>query len=320
MNNKICIDFGGGNLKIYHNHFGLVFNQPSLIAVEKRGKKYSIIATGTEAENLISQKQSNQIVFSPITEAIVQSVEYAGAYLRRAINQSIEKYGTKNASVLINVPSGLNITQKSDFIKLCNLAGLKNVDIADSTVSALCGSVELTPEDEVLVIELGASKCDFQILNNFKTKLSATLGLGGNSLKNAITQMLWEDDMFWVTDQDAKNIQQQLCSLLQNNNHRIEVNGISYKTSEDALKSLSAEQFFPLTKGFFDEVILVAKTLVKTYQNSSSSTIHNILLCGGLAKTVGLEKYFIKHFPNAKIIITEDPENAGLRGLAKLLA
>ena len=319
MMNKICIDFGGGNLKIHHNIFGLVFNEPTLIAAEKRGKKYAIIATGNNAEKLFTETKANQVVFSPIAEGVVQSVEYAAALLKRALNSSLNKKAMHQAHVMFCVPSGINTQEKQLFLKICKLCGFKNIDLADAPVAVLLGATELAPEEEVLVIDLGASKCDFQILKNFQIQKSATLGLGGNSIKNALKQTLWEEDCLWINNNFAHSAQKQLCTLLSSNQQRLEICGLHYPTGEELTKSISANQFFPLTKGFFDEVVLIGKTLMLEYQAQTNSRIKNILLSGGLAHTTGLEKFFLKNFSNTKIIITEDPEYASLRGLVKLL-
>lgn len=320
MNNKICIDFGGENLKIHHNQFGVVFNEKSLLAAEKRGKKYAIIKTGTEASKFLEENHENIVVFSPISEGVIQSVEYAAALLKRALYENLNRKHLKNALAIISVPSGISTSQKSDFIKVCKLCGLRNINIADAPISTLLGANEFQPEDEVLVIDLGASKCDFQILKNFNVKVGATLGLGSNSIKNALQKTLWEDEQFWPNPKSLNKIQEELCTLHKSNAERLEVTGIYFPQSEEITKSMSAQKFFPITNGFFNEVVLVAKTLINEYQTNSNSSIQNILLAGGLAKTIGLEKFFLKHFPNTKIVITEDPENANLRGLITLMA
>ena len=310
---QIAIDFGGGFLRIYEKNVGFVFAQPALIAVEKRGKKYAIVATGDKAEAF--QDENNLLVFSPIAEGVIQSVEYATALLKRAL---VTLYPQKHLSgifAFVAVPSGLDAEEKTKFLKTCANAGLGHLDIADSTVCALLGT-DVNPETPVLMIDLGATKCDFQILKNFEIQKSATLGLGANSIQNAIIQTLWEDMDLYITPQTAKDIQTNLCSLFSSDAKSLQITAIHTKTKEAITKTLMAQKVHPIAKGFFEEVALVAKTML---EETHPNKVESIIFSGGLANITGLEKFMLKHFPNVQIIIPQNPENCVLVGLSKLI-
>ena len=55
----LCIDFGGGKLRIFDKNLGLVYNEPALIAVEKKGKKYVVLETGQKA---LEYKNSGRVL------------------------------------------------------------------------------------------------------------------------------------------------------------------------------------------------------------------------------------------------------------------
>ena len=78
---QIAIDFGGGFLRIYEKNVGFVFSAPASLAVEKRGKKYAIIATGEKAAQM--QDENHLLVFSPIAEGTIQSPRFSHFYFER---------------------------------------------------------------------------------------------------------------------------------------------------------------------------------------------------------------------------------------------
>lgn len=310
---QIAIDFGGGYLRIFEKKLGLVYNEPSLIAVEKHGKKYAIIAIGNEAEQFEGTK--NQLVFSPIAEGAVQSVEFASALLKRALESVFFAKTIKNTKVFISVPSGLDKTEKTKFLKTCSLTGITDAQIVDGT---LCAAIGLNKQnEEILIIDLGASKSDFQILQNHQIQKNATLGLGANSIQNAIMQTLWDDLDLYVTPQTAKNIQMELGSLFSSDNNSLQISAIHTQTKEHITKNIMAQKIYPIIKGFFDEVALCANTLLEEYL---PNTVQCIAICGGLAKTPGIEKFFLKNFPNTNIFISENPEETVLEGLKKIIS
>lgn len=310
---QIAIDFGGGFLRIYEKNVGFVFGQPANLAVEKRGKKYAIVATGDKAMQL--QDENNVLVFSPLAEGTIQSVEYATALLRRALLSIYPQNVLGGISAFIAVPAGISAEEKTKFLKTCAGAGLRHLDLADSTVCALLGT-DVNPESPVLMVDLGATKCDFQILQNFEIQKSATLGLGANSIQNAIIQTLWEDMHLYITQQTAKEIQTNLCSLFSSDAKSLQIPAIHTQTKQAITKTLMAQKVHPIAKGFFEEVALVAKTMLEEYHPNA---VAYIVFSGGLANIAGLEKFMIRHFPSVQIVIPQNPEKCVITGLAKLI-
>ena len=184
----LCIDFGGGKLRIFDKNLGLVYNEPALIAVEKKGKKYVVLETGQKALAYKNLAEHNTLVFSPIHEGIIQSPEYSATLLKHALGGLYNSSTLLNSPAFVAVPSAITQKEKKGFIKSLSLAGLKNIKIVDCPVCTMLAQEENFEDENILVIDMGASKCDFQILKDYTPQKSATLGLGGNSIKKAIAQ------------------------------------------------------------------------------------------------------------------------------------
>ncbi|MBR5226965.1 MAG: rod shape-determining protein [Clostridia bacterium] len=317
--NFLCIDFGASKLRIFDKKLGLVHNEPALIAVEKKGKKYVVLETGQKALYYKNLGLDNILVFSPIHEGIIQSPEYSATLLKHALGGLFNSSTLLNARSFISVPSGLNPKEKKAFIKSLALAGLKNIKILDCPVCTLLAQEEDFEDENVLVIDIGASKCDFQILKNFAPQKNATLGLGGNSIKKAITQTFWNDNSIYITDQTAQELQEEFSSLFSSDKKTIEISGIYTINGEQITKNVSSEEIAPIIKGFFAEVVLIANTLIKEFNQDFSEKVTKVIFSGGLCHTKGLEKYLRLNLLCQNILIDEDPENAVLRGLTKLL-
>ncbi|MBP3389778.1 MAG: rod shape-determining protein [Clostridia bacterium] len=315
----LCIDIGGGNLRIFDKNLGLVYNEPALIAVEKKGKKYVVLETGQKALTYKNLTKDNILVFSPIHEGIIQSPEYAATLLKHALEGLYASSKLLNSPAFIAVPSALSKKEKKAFIKSLSLAGLKNIKIVDCPVCTMLAQEEVFEDENILAIDLGATKCDFQILKNFQPQKSATLGLGGNSIKKAIAQTFWNDNNIYITDQTAQNLQEEFASLFSSDKKTVEISGIYTVNGEQITKNISSEEISPIIKGFFAEVVLIANTLIKEFNQDFGEKVSKVLLSGGLCHTKGLEKYLRRNLLCQNIIIDQDPENAVLRGLAKLL-
>lgn len=304
---KIGIDFGGEYLRIFTQN-GLIFKEHSLIAVRKNNEQYFTIAIGEKAKLLQKNKDANILVFSPIMEGQIQSVEYASVLLQRALGEVADKIFFPKAKLfaMISIPSSLNIKQKENYIKVCKMAGVDKVDVVSAPICSLLGTKVFKPEDEVLIADLGASKCDFQIMKNYQTQKNATLGIGGNSIKNAINQMLFEKN-FLIDYDTTTQIEKELASLHPKFNNFFSVDGVNTINHKATQLNLSSNDLFPITESFFEEVFLVIATLINEYQTTSNQ-IPAILISGGLGHTLGLTEFLSSKFPNTKIVIEPDTD------------
>ena len=317
--NLLCIDFGASKLRIFDKKLGLVYNEPAFIAVEKKGKKYVVLETGQSALPYKNQTQNNVLVFSPIHEGLIQSPEYAATLLKHALHSVFQPSTLSNATTFVAVPSGFSKKEKKAFIKALSLSGIKNIEIVDSPICTLLAQEEFIEDENVLVMDIGASKCDFQILKNFTPQKTATLGLGGNSIKSAIAQTFWNDNNIYLTDQTAQDLQEEFASLFSSDKKTMEISGIYTVNGEHITKNVSSEEISPIIKGFFDEVVLIANTLIKEFNKDFDEKVSKVVVSGGLSNTRGLEKFLRKQLLCQNIIIDQDPENAVLKGLTKLL-
>lgn len=315
----LCIDFGAGTLRIYEKKLGLVFNEPALIAVQKKGKKYVVLDVGQKALAYKQQTQNNILAFSPIHEGIIQSPEYAATILKHALQSVLPFTKLSNSCAFVAVPSAISKKEKKAFIKAVSLAGIKDITLIDCPIATLLGQDTTFENENVLVIDLGASKCDFQILSDYIPQKNATLGLGGNSIKNAITQTFWNENQTYISEQTAETLQEEFASLFSSDKKTMPVPGIFTVNGEHITKNVSSEEISPIIKGFFDEVVLIANTLIKEFNHDFEEKVSTVILSGGLAHTLGLEKYLRKRLICPNIILDQDPENAILRGLTKLL-
>lgn len=314
---SIAIDFGSEKLRIFDHALGMVFNQPAKIATTKHAGKFHVVAVGQNASQM--QCQAQHIVFSPISAGVVQSAEYASAFLKHALQQIYSTSTLKKLCAFIALPSGLDATQKQEYVDMCKAACLEHIRITDGTFCTLLSAQNPKPQQPILVIDLGNSKCDFQLLCNNQIFKSATLGIGSSAIARAAQKHLWDEYNFYIDLPQAQKLTETVATLSKSNINSTLLSGISTKNNQTTNKNITSLMLHPIVLGFFEEIILIAQTIVNDFLQEQPNQQIAILLGGGLANMPNLKDFMRNKFPSHQITIHPNPENAVILGLEKII-
>ena len=85
--NDIGIDYGTSNVVIYMKGKGIVFREPSVVAIDRESK--NIIAMGTEAFRMIGRTPGNIQVIRPLAQGEMIDFDLASTLLRNFVAQVI---------------------------------------------------------------------------------------------------------------------------------------------------------------------------------------------------------------------------------------
>ena len=109
--NDIGIDLGTSNVVIYMKGNGIVFREPSVVAIDRETK--NIIAFGLEAYRMIGRTPSNVNVIRPLAQGEMFDFDLASAMLRFFVSSVIGKRLIARPRAVMSVPSGV---KETDFI------------------------------------------------------------------------------------------------------------------------------------------------------------------------------------------------------------
>ena len=85
----IGIDLGTANVLVYVKGKGIVINQPSVVAFEKRSKK--LIAIGNKAKAMMGKAPDNIEVIRPLKQGVISDYMVTERMLKTFIETAMQK-------------------------------------------------------------------------------------------------------------------------------------------------------------------------------------------------------------------------------------
>ena len=311
---RIAIDFGNAQTKIYKLGAGFVLNEPTVAAVPaNENAKAKVI--GTEAKKLIGKTASDTKIVFPIFEGDIVSDKVAS----KTLSEFLKK--TKSSSLLgvkavMSVPCGANATFLKKLESVVNDAGISSVDFVEAPIlSAIGQGLTLTDVSPYFVIDMGAGNTNIAAVSLEGVIAGISVNIGGNNLDTAIIDFLADSYGLQVGIITAEKLKIQVGSLVENDTLATVVNGRDVLTGKPRSISVRASDIKPVLEKYYDKVVSLAlKVLAKLPPEVSAEIRHaGIYVSGGSASVYGLEDYFVKKF-GMQVTVAENPSSSVVFG------
>lgn len=314
MKISLGIDFGSQYLTIYKKGEGVIFKEPSLLCVKKSDSNFIVLALGEDVKK-IKDDDINQIIFSPLAEGTVKSVEYAALLLKYALNKIFKVLIFKNFEAHIAIPCGLNTEEAGKFVKVLKLAGLSKIHIVSAP---LC--VNSKPNLTTLVIDIGAGKADIAIIKSGEIVKGATLGIGGYNIDAMLLQKMTDKHSAYFAEFSARKAKEEIGSLFPNDTGSTQLVGIDINDNTPHNYPISSKLVHSQIEAVFKEIAKVAVSLVSILPENLQNELSEggCILVGGSSLLTGAEKYFAKAL-GIPAFIPDNAENAIALGFKFIL-
>ncbi|MDE6709296.1 MAG: rod shape-determining protein, partial [Oscillospiraceae bacterium] len=182
----IGIDLGTANVLISVGNKGVVLNEPSVVAFNK--KLGEVIAIGDEAYKMIGRTPEYITVVRPLSDGVISDHKMT----ERMIMAFIEKVTGKQLlmpNIVMCIPSAITDVESRAVIEAAKIAGARQVYLIEEPVAAIMGAgVDISSPDGNMVVDIGGGTTDIAVvsLNGVVAKLS--MKVAGGKLDKAIVR------------------------------------------------------------------------------------------------------------------------------------
>lgn len=315
FNKSIAIDLGTSNTVVYIKPNGIIFNEPTCIAVnESNNHTYAV---GYEAAKLIGRTPQGIKIINPIKNGAIADLAATVHFISTIFRFTKHARHLKRANLLITAHSNLTPVEVSVLKQLGKKLGCKKITIEDKAKMAAIGSdVDVNSSKGSMIVDIGGGTTDVCVLSVGKVSVAKSIPNAGQMIDEAIVRYMRINHHIKIGNKNAEYIKMKIGSVGDNYENRLlQVSGVSIETSLPHSVIINTQSITEVIKPIIQVIVdVVRDTLFITPPELAGDIVENgIALTGGVALLNGLRETLEKEL-NVPVRITADPLLSTIEG------
>jgi rod shape-determining protein MreB len=187
----IGIDLGTANTLVHVRGKGIVINEPSWVAIDKRTRQP--LAIGLQAKEMVGRTSGNILVVRPLRDGVISEFEITEAMLEYFIGKVHEQsvVPLPRPRVVIGIPSGVTEVEKRAVYDASMSAGARETYlIEEPTAAALGAGLPVGETVGSMVVDIGGGTTEVAALSMGGVVVSRSLRVAGDELDQDIVQYI----------------------------------------------------------------------------------------------------------------------------------
>lgn len=184
MGRDLAIDLGTSNTLVYRQGDGIVFNQPTVVALDP--STGNVAAIGDEAGRMIGGNSSDAVGMRPLRQGTITEFDVTQRFLEAVIRRvGVTRF--PKPRVLICIPSESSEVERRAIEEAVTFSGGKQVTLVEEPLAAAIGA-GLPVHEPVgnLVVDIGGARSEMAVVSMGGVVSGHSVTVGGSDLDVAI--------------------------------------------------------------------------------------------------------------------------------------
>lgn len=211
---RIGIDLGTANTLVYVEGRGIVLNEPSIVAVNK--KTGQVVAVGTQAKQMLGRTPGHIQAIRPLVDGVISDFEITEEMLSYLLSKA-----QKNArsfwgpEVVIGVPTGITNVETRAVRDAARNAGASEVHIVEEPMAAAIG-VRLPVMEPLgsMIVDIGGGTTDIAVISLGGTVIAKSLKIAGDRFNSDIVGYIRNEFKILIGEKTAEDVKIAIGSIL----------------------------------------------------------------------------------------------------------
>ena len=318
----IGIDLGTANTLVYVKGRGIVINEPSVVAINK--KTGQVLAIGKEAKKMVGKTPGHIVAIRPLVDVVVSDFEVTQQMLKYFIDKVHEGGFTlfPRPRVVIGIPSDVTEVEKRAVIDAAINAGAREAFLIEEPMAAAIGA-RLPVQDASgnMVVDIGGGTTDIAVISLGGIVVSRNLRIAGDEMNEDIVRYCRDEFNLLIGEKTAEDVKIAIGSACQQKDKRhVLVRGRDLVTGLPKEVKISDDQVRDALSRSIRIIINNIKTAVEETPPELLSDImqRGIILAGGGGLIRGID-LVIANQTEVPVRMMEDPLTAVVRGTGIVL-
>ena len=314
----IGIDLGTANVIITLGNKGIVVNEPSVVAYDK--KKHCVLAVGNEAYKMIGRTPEYIVAVKPLKDGVISDNEMTEAmiieFIRKVIGRIVKP------RIILCVPSSVTDVENRAVVEAALCAGARKVFIIEEPIAALLGAgIDISRPCGNMIVDIGGGTTDIAVISLGGTVVSTSIKIAGDDFDEAIVRYMRKKHNLLIGERTAEEIKIRIGSAYPRKEQVfIDVKGRNLVSGLPQTLVVGSYEMIDALEEPLQMILESVKGLFERTppELASDITENGICLTGGGALLYGMDK-FIAEQTKVPCYVAEDPISCVAIGTGKVL-
>ncbi len=207
FSHDIGIDLGTANTLVYVRGKGIIINEPSVVAINKKNKQ--ILAIGDEAKRMVGKTPANIIATRPLVDGVVSDFEITEQMLKYFIEKVHKESFVlfPRPRVVVGIPSGVTEVEKRAVEDAATNAGARHAFLIEEPMAAAVGA-GLSVHDAAgsMIVDIGGGTSEVAVISLGGIVASRSIRIAGDELTDDIINYCKEEFNLQIGERTAETI------------------------------------------------------------------------------------------------------------------
>lgn len=200
----IGIDLGTATVIAYVKGKGIVFREPSVVAVDSNTN--DVLAVGREARRMLGRTPGNIVATRPLREGVISNYTVTEKMLKYFINRVCGRF-VFSPRIMICIPSQVTEVEKKAVIDAATQAGARKVYLIEEPIAAAIGAgIDISKPCGNMVVDIGGGTTDIAVISLGGSVVSTSLKIAGDKFDEYIVKYIKKKHNIMIGERTAEDL------------------------------------------------------------------------------------------------------------------
>lgn len=318
----IGIDLGTANTLVNVRGKGIIINEPSWVAINKRTREP--VAVGAQAKAMVGRAPAHIAVIRPLRDGVISEYDSTEAMLSFFIGKAHQHsiVSIARPQVVIGIPSGATEVEKRAVFDAAMASGARVCYmIYEPAAAAIGAGLPVNGVSGTMIVDIGGGTTEVAIIANNGVVVSRSLRVAGDEMDQDIMNYVRNKYNLLIGEQMAEKVKIAIGSAFPLKEEKtIDVRGRNLVTGlPESIEVSSVE----IREALTNSVQVIINTIRDAIDEAPPEVISDLLdngicLAGGGSQILGLTNRIANDL-KLRVWVAEDPMTCVARGTGLVL-
>jgi len=318
----IGIDLGTANTLVSVRGKGIVINEPSFVALDKKTRRP--IEVGSRAKEMWSKNPKDILVVRPLRDGVISEFDVTEAMLHHLISKAHEQSWVPipRPRVVVGIPSGVTEVEKRAVFDATISSGAREAYLIEEPVAAAIGAGLPVQETRgSMIIDIGGGTTEVAIFSLGGIVISRSIRVAGDEMDEDIVQYMRTKHNLLIGEPTAQRVKENMGSAYPlPQEGTMMVKGRNLVTGLPASVEVSSIEIREAISGSVDIIVDTVKDALDDTPPELIADLmeSGICMAGGTSQLKGLTERMTDEV-NIRVWLADDPMTCVARGAGRVL-